>query len=223
MRAQPQLSLDPLLEAFWEDELILFGDRVREEYALSTPIFIDLRHKLYERLETMSALGGALHRRIVELSEPGRRQQVVGIPDTATPLALATALASHKTAAPLAYGQLRKKPASYPGGRSGASSFMGEIDPQRQITLLDDVMASGRTKQWSIATLAEEGLRVARILVVVDREQGGDEILAGQGCEVHSLYRVSELIDYYQTTGRIDSAAAGAAREHVRGRRFAKA
>ncbi|NJM30996.1 MAG: DMT family transporter, partial [Rhizobiales bacterium] len=48
--------------------LILFGDRVREEYALHTPIFIDLRHKLYEHLETLSALGGALHRRIVELA-----------------------------------------------------------------------------------------------------------------------------------------------------------
>ena len=220
MTAEAHLRRDELLEAFWEDGLILFGDRVREEYALQTPIFIDLRHKLYERLETMSALGAALHRRVADLSTPGKPQQVIGIPDTATPIALATALASHRTDQPVAYGQLRKKPADYPGGRSGGSSFMGQVDPAREITLVDDVMASGRTKQWSIATLAEEGLKVARILVVVDREQGGDEILEGEGCPVHSLYRIGQLIDYYQAAGRIDEATAEAAREHVRQRRF---
>jgi len=220
MTAGPQLQRDELLEAFWEEGLILFGDRVREEYALHTPIFIDLRHKLYEHLETLSALGTALHRRIAEIATPGQPQQVIGIPDTATPIALATALASHRSGSPIAYGQLRKKPANYPGGRSGGSSYMGQIDPAREITLIDDVMASGRTKQWSIKTLAEEGLKVARILVVVDREQGGDEILEAEGCPVHCLYRVTGLIDYYEAAGRIDAATAQAAREHVRKRRF---
>lgn len=220
MTAGMQLQRDALLEAFWEDGLILFGDRVREEYALHTPIFIDLRHKLYERLETLSALGSALHRRIAELAAPGKPQQVIGIPDTATPIALAAALASRRTGSPIAYGQLRKKPANYPGGRSGGSSYMGQIDAAREITLVDDVMASGRTKQWSIQTLAEEGLQVARILVVVDREQGGGEILEAEGYAVHSLYRVTGLIDYYEAAGRIDAATAAAAREHVRRRRF---
>ena len=220
MTAATELQRDELLEAFWEEGLILFGDRVREEYALHTPIFIDLRHKLYERLETLSALGSALHRRITELAPPERAQQVIGIPDTATPIALATALASHRTGSPIAYGQLRKKPANYPGGRSGASSYMGQLDPGREITLVDDVMASGRTKLWSIETLGAEGLQVARILVVVDREQGGDEILEAHGCPVHSLYRISGLIDYYEATGRIDRPTAEAAREHVRKRRF---
>lgn len=220
MTAAAKPRHDDLLEAFWEEGLILFGDRVREEYALHTPIFIDLRHKLYEHLETLGALGSALHRRIAELATPGSPQQVIGIPDTATPIALATALASHRTASPIAYGQLRKKPANYPGGRSGASSYMGQLDAAREITLVDDVMASGRTKQWSIATLGAEGLKVARILVVVDREQGGDEILEAEGCPVYSLYRVSGLIDYYEATGRIDHPTAEAAREHVRKRRF---
>ena len=221
MSAPAQQRRDELLEACWEHGLILFGDRVQEEYALHTPVFIDLRHKLYEHLETLSALGAALHRRIRGLATPGRRQQVIGIPDTATPIALATALASHKAGSPIAYGQLRKKPANYPGGRSGSSSYMGQIDPAREITLLDDVMASGRTKQWSIATLAAEGLKVARVLVVVDREQGGDEILEAEGCPAYSLYRVSEVIDYYEKTGRIDEHTANAAREHVGKRRFA--
>jgi orotate phosphoribosyltransferase len=55
---------------------------------------------------------------------------------------------------------------------------------------------------------------------VVDREQGGGEILEGEGCPVHSLYQVSGLIDYYETTGRIGAATAEAARKHVQKRRF---
>lgn len=211
---------DSLLDAFWEEGLVLFGDRVVEEYAMKTPIFIDLRHRLYDNLETLSALGRKLHERIVEVASPQRPQQVIGIPDTATPLALAAAFASRHTDRPISYGQLRKKPAHYPGGRSGVSAYMGINDPEREITLIDDVMASGDTKLWSIQELAKDDMKIARILVVVDREQGGDEILADLGYPVHALYRVSRLIDYYAADGRIDRETAEHAREHCSKRRF---
>ncbi len=211
---------DPLLDAFWDQGLVLFGDRVAEEYAMKTPIFIDLRHRLYDNLDTLSALGRRLHERIVEVSAPDRPQQAIGIPDTATPLALAAAFASRGTERPISYGQLRKKPAHYPGGRSGGSAYMGLADPAREVTLIDDVMASGDTKLWSIDELAKDGLRVARILVVVDREQGGAEILSERGYPIEALFRVSELIDYYAADGRIDPETARRAREHCRSRRF---
>ena len=211
---------DHLLEVFWQRGLVLFGERVRVEYALQTPIFIDLRHKLYDDLDAMTDLGEALHRKIAALADPKQPQQVIGIPDTATPIALSAAMASRGTACPLSYGQLRKRPASYPGGRSGSSSYMGVADPTREITLVDDVMASGKTKLWCIERLREEGLELARVLVVVDREQGGDEILRREGVTVHSLYKVSELIRYYESAGRIDAPTARAALDHIQKRRF---
>jgi orotate phosphoribosyltransferase len=215
---------DSLLDAFWERGLILFGDRVMEEYALHTPIFIDLRHKLYDDVGLLANIGAALHRKLVEIAtREGSRdqpQQVIGIPDTATPLALATAMASRATSTPLFYGQLRKHPAAYPGGESGVSSFMGTPDASREITLIDDVMASGRTKLWAREELRKEGLSIKRNLVVVDREQGGDEILAEQGVPTYALYRVSELIAYYRDIGRIDVETARKAIEHLRAKRF---
>ena len=116
---------EPLLEMLWDRGLILLGDRVREEYALNTPIFIDLRRKLHEDLDALQEIGAALHRRISEAATTGAPQQVIGIPDTATPLALAAAFASRGSQTQLAYGQLRKQPADYPGGRSGAKAYMG--------------------------------------------------------------------------------------------------
>lgn len=215
---------DALLDAFWERGLVLFGDRVMEEYALHTPIFIDLRHKLYDDVALLSTIGAALHRRLVEIiAREGSRdepQQVIGIPDTATPLALATAMASRATSTPLFYGQMRKHPAAYPGGESGVSSYMGTRDRRREITLIDDVMASGRTKLWASEELGKDGLKIKRNLVVVDREQGGDEILAQKGIPTYALYRVSELIDYYRDSGKIDARTARRAIEHLRAKRF---
>ena len=213
-----------LLEAFWDRGLVLLGERVEAEYALHTPIFIDLRHKLYDDLALLSLLGQELHRKLVSILEqeakPDIPQQVIGIPDTATPLALSLALVSHTSERPFHYGQMRKKPAAYPGGEWGVSSYMGTRDQQREITLIDDVMASGKTKLWAIEELAKDGLKVSRVLVVVDREQGGDAILGERGCPCHSLFKVSELIDYYRGAGKIDDATAQSALEHLKSKQF---
>lgn len=221
MQANPGTVADPLLDALWARGLILIGDRVRQEYALNTPIFIDLRHKLYDDLDLLDAIGAALAAKIAEVApDDSATQQVIGIPDTATPLALAAASASRRGAVKLCYGQLRKEPAQYPGGRSGASSYMGVVDPGREITLIDDVMASGKTKLRAIEQLGQCGLAVTRILVVVDREQGGAEILAKRGYPTHSLYKASELIGYFEESDRITSAEAQAAVEFLRRKQY---
>lgn len=216
---------DPLLDALWDKGLVLIGERVQREYALRTPIFIDLRHKLYDDLDLLGQLAAALHDelcRVLNIASGASvaSQQAIGIPDTATPIALSLALKSRDTALPVSYGQLRKKPATYPGGESGASAYMGTCDKTREITLVDDVMASGRTKVWAIDELKKDDLAVTRVLVVVDREQGGGQDLAERGCPVHSLYKISELIEYFRSTGRIDDTAAQAALEHVRTKQF---
>lgn len=218
------MSPDRILDAFWERGLILLGDRVREEYALNTPIFIDLRHALYDDLDLLHAVGRALHRKIFELAgDSPRPQQIVGIPDTATPLALAAALASRGTDRPLAYGQLRKKPAAYPGGQSGSSAYMGTCVAGRDITLIDDVIASGATKVWSTRFLREAGLEVVRILVVVDREQGGDVGIREMGYPVFSLYRIRDVVAYYRERNMVDAQTAARALAHVERRRPADA
>lgn len=210
------MSADAILDAFWDRSLILLGDRVREEYGLKTPIFIDLRHKLYDDLDLLMDLGRSLHRKILDLAgDSPRKQQIVGIPDTATPLALAAALASRGSERPLAYGQLRKQPAAYPGGHSGTSAYMGTCDPAREITLIDDVIASGGTKIWSTRFLKEAGLEVNRILVVVDREQGGDLPIRKMGYPVHSLYRIRDVVAYYRERNMVDARTAEKALAHI--------
>ena len=142
------LEHDPLLEQFWDKGLVLLGDRVREEYALHTPIFIDLRHKLYDDLDVLSSLGRALHPK-ADLHCRCRGEGRAAAGDRHPRYRHATWRSPRRsprfaTTRPVAYGQMRKKPAAYPGGRSGVSSYMGTKEDSRQITLIDDVMASGR-------------------------------------------------------------------------------
>lgn len=216
---------DPLLDALWDKGLILLGERVQEEYALQTPIFIDLRHKLYDDIHLLRSVGAALHGKLVsilnaESNTDPVEQQVIGIPDTATPLALSMAFAAQSTALPLIYSQMRKQPAAYPGGEWGLSSYMGTRAPGREITLIDDVMASGATKTRAMDELEKEGLRVHRVLVVVEREQGGDRILAQRGIPTYHLYKVSEMVAYYRDTGKVDSDTAQGALDHLCSKRF---
>jgi orotate phosphoribosyltransferase len=98
---------------------------------------------------------------------------------------------------------------------------MGTYRPEREVTLIDDVMASGRSKLWAIEQLAQDGIPVARILVVVDREQGGDEILAARGYSIYSLYTVSRMLDYFVATGKVAEATARMALDHLQSKRFA--
>ena len=210
------------MDAIWKAGLILLGEQVREQYGLATPIFINLRHRLYEDVALLERLGQALHQKIAALvgNPAPRPQQVLGIPDTATPLALSAAVASMGASLPLLYAQLRKKPAAYPGGVSGVSAFMGTYKEDREITLIDDVMASGRSKLWAIEQLAMDNIPVARILVVVDREQGGDKILASRGYPVHSLSTISELLGYFVRSGKVDPATARNALDYLRAKQF---
>ena len=98
---------------------------------------------------------------------------------------------------------------------------MGSIQETREITLIDDVLASGRSKVWAIEELKKDGLEVKRVLVVVDREQGGEKVLEKIGCPVYGLYRISELIDYFASRGKLDPDTARAALEHIRSKRSA--
>ena len=211
------LLADELLESFWKAGVVLLGPEVQDRYGLSTPIFIDLRQRLYEDVALIARLGKALHQRLAEIvgTPPKLQQQVLGIPDTATPLALATATASLSSIYPLLYAQLRKQPATYPGGQLAATLFMGTWKPDREITLIDDVLATGRTKLWAIEQLNKHGIPVARILVVVDRQEGGDEILRSRGYPLYSLYTIAELFDYYVTTGKINASTAQNALEYL--------
>lgn len=59
--------------------------------------------------------------------------------------------------------------------------------PGASVMIVDDTMTSGGSILKAIQAVEEEGLRVALILVLVDRRQGGAEAIRAKGYAVHAL------------------------------------
>lgn len=202
-----------LLEELLRAGAVLIGDVVRERFGLNSPIYFDLREKLYSRPELLWSVAREFAERICELARPNPVPQcVAGIPDTATPLALATALYAwqQRTKPEMFYALLRKEGKSYPGKPPGY--WIGKKDASYEYNLIDDVLASGLTKRAAAERMKQEGVTVTRILVLFDRDQGDG--LRNEGFQVHGIFSVPAVLDYYLERKLIHAA------DHARIRRF---
>lgn len=83
-----------------------------------------------------------------------------------------------------------------------------EVAKGDNILFFDDVVSEGLPKVEGMKPLEELGAKVEYLLVVVDREQGGKEILERMGYKVHALARVSELVKSLQSSGDISREQA---------------
>jgi uridine monophosphate synthetase len=87
----------------------------------------------------------------------------------------------------------------------------GEIINGEQILFFDDVISDGNSKLEGIRPLEKLGAMVKHVLVVVDREQGGRNIIEGAGYRFHALMKISDLIEYLLQSKKISEDEARAA------------
>jgi orotate phosphoribosyltransferase len=70
----------------------------------------------------------------------------------------------------------------------------GKVKKGEHILFFDDVVTGAQSKLDGIKPLEQQGAKVETILVLVDREQGGKEILEKQGYELRAITTISELV-----------------------------
>lgn len=83
-----------------------------------------------------------------------------------------------------------------------------EVVKGDSILFFDDVVTEGLSKLEGMKPLEELGARVGRLLVVVDREQGGREKLEKLGYRVHALAKISELVESLRESKHISEEQA---------------
>ncbi|MBI4447301.1 MAG: orotate phosphoribosyltransferase [Acidobacteria bacterium] len=76
----------------------------------------------------------------------------------------------------------------------GTGSLIEGI-PQGRVTLVEDLITDGGSKLGFIRAIHDAGCNIEHCLVVVDREQGGNEVLAKLGVKLHALVRLSTCLD----------------------------
>jgi len=80
--------------------------------------------------------------------------------------------------------------------------FEGILSNNPACVLVDDLITKGTTLVKSIEALRGMGKVISNALVVVDREEGGREILESLDVKLHALITKSELVAALQKTKR---------------------
>jgi orotate phosphoribosyltransferase len=144
------------------------------------------------RLSTMSAEGQVLIGRmgLAAIKAAGwQPRSIGGLTMGADPVAYAIAAASWGTDLTIDAFSVRKESKAYGMGQQ----IEGNFRAGDEVVVVEDVITSGGSAQKAIAAVEAAGGRVAGVLAVVDREQGGGELLTDEGRKVVVLTTASEL------------------------------
>jgi len=82
--------------------------------------------------------------------------------------------------------------------------------------VLDDLITTGGSKLAAIEPLEAVGLRVQDVVVLIDREQGGQQELAAAGYRLHAVLRLGEMLDLLVEAGRIVREQRDAVRAYLK-------
>ena len=114
-------------------------------------------------------------------------QGVGGLTLGADPIAAAVTLASAGTDRPVPMFIVRKEPKGHGTRQLIEGAFPAE--PGAAVVIVDDVITKGGSVMKAIAAVeGETQAKVARVALIVDREEGGAELLRSKGYDVRALF-----------------------------------
>src|SRR6185295_18448376 len=86
------------------------------------------------------------------------------------------------------------------------ATIEGDYSAGERIAVIDDLVTTGGTKIETVQKLAEAGLVVRDIIVLIDRAQGAADVLAEAGYSLHSVVTLPQLLDEWLRSGAISAA-----------------
>lgn len=169
--------------------IIKFG-RFTLKSGIESPFYVDLR-PLASDPKILKLLANYL----LEMLPLDNFDLICGVPYAALPMATAMSLESYL---PLI---IKRKEAKEYGTKK---LIEGIFNKGQNCLLVEDVITSGKSLKETIAEIENEGIQVSDIVVVLDRQQGGKEILENKGYNVHALFTISEVCTILYDEGHLN-------------------
>jgi len=165
---------------------------------LDSPIYIDLR-----RLVRYPALLLQVAEAYLPILKELTFDHLAALPYAALPIATAISLRGNW---PMLYP--RKEAKAY----GTKVEIEGVFEPGQRAVVIDDLISSGESKIEGIEKLTAAGLEVQDVVVLIDRQTDGVDVLAERGCQLRAVLTLPELLDYYEQADVVSAEQAAAVR-----------
>lgn len=108
---------------------------------------------------------------------------VGGLVMGAFPIITAVAIASFQEGKPIPTFIVREQPKAHGTRRK----IEGHFQKGTRVAIVDDVITTGDSVLKAIKAVEEEGSKVEKVIVIVDRNEGGSELLKKQGYDFEAI------------------------------------
>ena len=115
-----------------------------------------------------------------------------GLTFGADPIAVSTAFASHIKGRPFKAFSIRKEQKDH-----GMIKWIeGDIKPGERVVIIEDVVTTGGSTIKAIERARAEGLEIVKVITLMDRQEGGVEIIRNHVKEVSAIITRDELMAF---------------------------
>jgi len=173
-----------LAKSLYYSGCIKFGDFVLKS-GMTSPIYIDLR-----AIISFPQLLKRVAKEYIAILDNLHFDKIVAIPYTALPIGTAICLENN---VPMIYP--RKETQVY----GTKASFEGNYYKGEKVVIVDDLVASGDSIYETLDKINEAELVVKDVVVLIDRESGGCDRLTRDGYNLHYIFKLKELLNYWKT------------------------
>ncbi|MFV0530063.1 MAG: orotidine-5'-phosphate decarboxylase [Flavobacteriales bacterium] len=191
---------EKFLLSIFELGIIKFGQFTLKSGVIS-PFYIDLR-SIASRPDLLKHLSHLM----MDATQEDQYKIICGVPYSALPMATAMSLSYD---IPLIIKRKENK------GYGTKKLIEGVYKKGNRVLLVEDVITSGKSLIETIEEVENEGLIVESMVVVIDRQQGGSNLLRSKGYKLHTLFTIEEALQILDKHGRVGQATIDSVLEFV--------